>query len=110
MPGGEGKRIVVADHARLAYDNANRRTSVTLPNGVVVAYTYDAASRVTGITYTQGGTTIGTLTYGYDANGRRTSMGGTMATGSTLFAGSRIGVSCPIGSIGGGTAGPSPVS
>jgi YD repeat-containing protein len=42
----------------IGYDNANRRTSVTLRNGVVVAYRYDAASRVTSITYTQGRTTI----------------------------------------------------
>ena len=63
----------------IGYDNANRRTSLTLPNGVVVAYGYDAASRVTGITYTQGMTSIGNLTYTYDANGRRTSMGGSLA-------------------------------
>jgi hypothetical protein len=35
---------------------------------------------LTGLTYTLGMTTLGTLTYGYDANGRRTSMGGTLAT------------------------------
>ena len=63
----------------IGYDNANRRTSLTLPNGVVVAYGYDAASRVTSITYTQGMTSIGNLTYTYDANGRRTSMGGSLA-------------------------------
>lgn len=63
-----------------AYDNANRRTSLTLPNGIVAAYGYDAASRVTSITYSsQGSTAIGDLTYGYDANGRRTSMGGSLA-------------------------------
>jgi RHS repeat-associated protein len=44
-----------------------------------VFYGYDAASRVTSITYTNGGTTIGTLTYGYNANGQRTSIGGTLA-------------------------------
>ena len=41
--------------------------------------TYDAASRVTGLTYTQGQTTLGTLTYTYDANGNRTQVGGTWA-------------------------------
>ena len=35
----------------LAYDNANRRTRLTLPNGIEVAYTYDDAHRVSGITY-----------------------------------------------------------
>ena len=64
----------------IGYDNANRRTSLTLPNGVVVAYGYDAASRVTSITYMQGSTMVGNLTYTYDANGRRTSMGGSLAT------------------------------
>ena len=34
---------------------------------------------MTSITYTQGQTTIGNLTYTYDANGRRTSMGGSLA-------------------------------
>jgi RHS repeat-associated protein len=62
-----------------AYDNANRRTSVTLPNSIVQSYTYDAASRVTGITYTLGQTTLGNLTYTYDAAGNRTQIGGSWA-------------------------------
>jgi hypothetical protein len=37
---------------------------VTLPNSSVAAYTHDATSRVTGITYMQVATTIGTLTHG----------------------------------------------
>jgi len=44
----------------IAYDDAGRRTSVTLPNGVVTEYTYDAASRVTGLTYRKNTTTLGT--------------------------------------------------
>jgi len=49
-----------------------------LPNGIVVEYAYDAASRVTEITYKQGGTTLlGNLTYEYDKNGNRTKTGGT---------------------------------
>ena len=63
----------------IGYDNANRRTSMTLPNGVSAAYGYDAASRVTSITYTQGSNTLGNLPYAYDANGRRTSTGGSLA-------------------------------
>jgi len=63
----------------LVYDNANRRTSLTLPNGVTVAYTYDSDSRVTGMTYTAGSTQLGNLTYSYDADGRRTAMGGSLA-------------------------------
>jgi RHS repeat-associated protein len=63
----------------LAYDNADRRTSLTLPNGIVVEYAYDDDSRLTGLTYTQGMSTLGTLTYEYDANGQRTSVDGTYA-------------------------------
>jgi RHS repeat-associated protein len=63
----------------IAYDNGDRRTSLTLPNGIVVEYGYDDDSRLTGLTYKQGGSTIGTLTYVYDANGQRTSMGGSYA-------------------------------
>jgi RHS repeat-associated protein len=63
----------------IAYDNADRRTSLTLPNGIVVEYAYDDDSRVTGLTYKQGTSTLGTLTYGYNANGQRTSVGGTYA-------------------------------
>jgi len=62
-----------------AYDNANRRTSLTLPNGIVTEYAYDAASRLTGLTYKLGPAPLGTLTYGYDANGNRTVLGGSWA-------------------------------
>jgi YD repeat-containing protein len=61
-----------ANVVMMAYDAAGRRTSLTLPNGVTTAYAYDAASRLTGLTYTSGGNTLGTLTYAYDADGRRT--------------------------------------
>jgi RHS repeat-associated protein len=42
-------------------------------------YSYDNASQLTGITYKDGGTTLGTLTYAYDLAGRRTQMGGSYA-------------------------------
>jgi RHS repeat-associated protein len=61
------------------YDNASRRTTLTLPNGVTVAYTYDNESRVSGITYTAGSTQLGNLTYSYDADGRRTATAGSLA-------------------------------
>jgi RHS repeat-associated protein len=61
------------------YDDANRRLSTTLPNGVLVTYGYDAASQLTDLTYTKGMTTLGTLTYQYDAAGNRTIVGGTWA-------------------------------
>jgi len=63
----------------LAYDNANRRTTLTLPNGVTVSYTYDLDSHVTGLTYAMGSTQLGNLTYVYDADGRVSTKGGSLA-------------------------------
>jgi RHS repeat-associated protein len=64
----------------IGYDNANRRNSLTLPNGILLTYGYDNDSRITGMTYTLGTTTaVGSLTYQYDAAGRRTQMGGSLA-------------------------------
>ncbi len=55
-------------------------SSLTLPNNILVEYAYDAASRLTGITYKQNGTTVlGNLTYEYDKAGNRTNIGGTWA-------------------------------
>ncbi len=65
----------------------NDRTSLTLPNGVTLNYGYDAASQLTGITYTLGANTLGNLTYTYDLAGRRTVVGGSYArTGVPLAA------------------------
>jgi RHS repeat-associated protein len=61
------------------YDNANRRTTLTLPNGIVVEYGYDNANELTGLTYKNGGTTLGALTYSYDNAGRRTQVAGSYA-------------------------------
>ena len=63
----------------MTHDNANRRMSLTLPNGIVVEYAYDDDSRPTSLTYKQGGSTVGNLTYTYDGAGQRTSVGGTYA-------------------------------
>jgi RHS repeat-associated protein len=47
---------------------------------VLVEYAYDNASRLTGITYKQNGTTLlGDLSYEYDKNGNRTKTGGSFA-------------------------------
>ncbi len=62
-----------------AYDADNRRTVLTLPNGITGGYSYDQDSRITGLTYALGSNTLGNLTYAYDANGRRTQVGGTFA-------------------------------
>ncbi len=61
------------------YDDAGRRTSLTLPNGVVISYGHDAASRATSIEYKKSGISLGDLTYGYDAAGRRIKVGGSFA-------------------------------
>ena len=63
----------------LAFDNANRLTSVTLPNGVHMDYGYDQSSQLSGITYRNGAAVLGDLTYGYDAAGRRKTVGGSFA-------------------------------
>ena len=61
------------------HDNANRRTSLTLPNGVSVASGFDAAGQLTSLVYSNGGATLGSLSYTYDAAGRRTRQGGSFA-------------------------------
>jgi YD repeat-containing protein len=61
------------------YDNANRRVSLTLPNNVVVSYSYDHDSRLTGINYQFGSAALGNLSYSYDQLGRRTQVGGSFA-------------------------------
>lgn len=63
----------------IGYDSVDRRTSVTLPNGVQMQYGYDNANEVTGITYQNGTTTLGNITYSYDADGRRAGEGGSLA-------------------------------
>jgi len=63
------------------YDSANRRTTLTLPNGLRIGYAYDVADQVTGLNYaTAEGATLGTLSYGYDALGRRITQGGSWAS------------------------------
>src|SRR6185295_16262652 len=61
-----------------AYDAADRRTSTTYPNSVVATDAYDAGNRLTSVTFTHGGSTLGDLSYAYDAAGNRTSVGGSL--------------------------------
>jgi RHS repeat-associated protein len=63
----------------LQYDAASRRTALTLPGGISQRSSYDAANELAGITYALGSTTLGSLSYGYDADGRATTMGGSWA-------------------------------
>ncbi len=43
---------------------------LTLPNGILAAYTYDGDSRVKATTWTLGNNRVGDLEYSYDADGR----------------------------------------
>jgi len=55
----------------LAYDTANRRTSLTCPNGTCTSYAYDLASRLTTLTHNGLSGLIEGLTSTYDAGGNR---------------------------------------
>ena len=68
-----------SDTVTIAYDDADRRTSLTYPNTNSITYAYNAASELTSLTYKQGATTLGDLTYTYDAAGNRIKTGGTFA-------------------------------
>jgi RHS repeat-associated protein len=63
----------------IGYDNANRRNSLTLPNGIVLTYGFDNDSRINSMSYQVGTTSVGSLTYQYDAAGRRIQVGGSLA-------------------------------
>jgi RHS repeat-associated protein len=63
----------------IGYDNANRRSTLTLTNGIVLTYGYDNDSRINSMSYQLGTTMVGSLSYGYDAAGRRTQVGGSLA-------------------------------
>jgi RHS repeat-associated protein len=67
-------------HVSFGYDSDSRRTSLTLPNGITATYTYDAASQLAGIVYQGGALGVANLTYAYDLAGRRTSVGGSLAS------------------------------
>ena len=69
----------LTDHVMFTYDNANRRSTLTFPNGILATYSYDDANHLTSLAYTLNGNPVGDLTYTYDANGQRTSVGGTFA-------------------------------
>ena len=72
-----------------SYDTANRRTGLTLPNGMALAYSYDQDSRVTGMTWTLSGNQVGNLTYSYDADGRVIDKSGSLQPfGNTTVSGS----------------------
>ncbi len=51
------------------YDGANRPATETLPNGVVQTYTFDVANELTKISFDDGATNYGVLSYCYDPAG-----------------------------------------
>lgn len=63
------------------HDAAGRLTSSTDPLGRTTTYSSDADDALTGISYSDGG--MGSVSYGYDSDGQRTSM--TDATGTTTY-------------------------
>jgi len=65
--------------ASIGYDQAARRYSLTLPNGVAVNYTYDNDSRIMQLAYAANSNSLGTLTYNYDADSRTVGKGGSLA-------------------------------
>ncbi len=53
---------------------------MAIPNGITAAYSYDAASELTGIVYQGAGFGSANLAYGYDADGQRVGVSGSLAT------------------------------
>src|SRR5437016_1685531 len=56
-----------------------RRTEFWRRTGIQTEYAYDAGSQLTALTYKQGMTTLGALSYGYDSGGRRANAGASWA-------------------------------
>ena len=70
----DGQRTAMTDgtgHSSYTYDSLHRMTSTTNGAGAVVRYAYDLRNLLTGITYPGGANTV---TRGYDAAGRLTSI------------------------------------
>jgi len=63
-----------------SYDSASRRSTLTLPNGIVATNTCDTASLLTGISYALSGNPVGWLTYTYDEAGRIVGRSGSLST------------------------------
>src|SRR5437899_7244417 len=73
-----------AGRARRKRKSGSRRTDLgragpMRPNGVATEYQFDAASRLTGLTYKAGSTILGTLTYALDPVSNRNQQAGAWA-------------------------------
>ncbi|MFK3646900.1 RHS repeat-associated core domain-containing protein [Lysobacter enzymogenes] len=79
--GDQLRRIIQgAEVVSFDYDDSGRRRSMTLPNGVVAGYAFNDADDLVGLAYAKAdGRVLGSLGYGYDRSGRRTSQSGSWA-------------------------------
>lgn len=69
------------ESVQFAYDGADRLSSLTLPNGIEVAHSYDAGSQLTGLAWQKPGQpAVGTLGFGYDSNGQIINQSGSFAS------------------------------
>ncbi len=76
-----GTRSVFADgRPPHPHDAASRPITATLPNGVGTAYSYDNANRLTRLSHTTGGVTLGDYQFAVDAVGNRTAITETVAS------------------------------
>src|SRR5207248_2900490 len=67
---GEGISAQVTSYA---YNPVGNGASVTLPNGVITTYEYDALNRLTNLTHSLGGTNLlASYNYQLHSTGRRT--------------------------------------
>ena len=73
-------QIIQGNHAAgLEYDDAGRRTRLSLPNGVSTEYQYDPASRLIALIYRKAAGLLGDLAYQYDPAGNRIAATGSFA-------------------------------
>ncbi len=70
----QGTKVVNLDY----YPTGLRKT-LSLPNSISTTYSFDVASRLTGLLYKHDTTTLGDLGYSYEARGLRTSVDGAFA-------------------------------
>ncbi len=77
---GQGTCPTSTNIVAITYDIANRRYTLTLPNSIVLTYGFDHDSRISTLSYQLGtSTAIGSLSYQYDADSRRTGLSGSLA-------------------------------
>ncbi len=71
-------------HTTYGYDNNNRRTSTSYPNGVTLTQVWDGSGRLTGITGAKGGTSLTNFAYSYTSGPSDRGVRQTMTNGSAV--------------------------